>query len=240
MGTASITSAVSGQTLTAAFYNTNLNNILNQLNGNVDATNLADAAVTTAKIAAGAVTFIKLSASGNYGPWTGAWEFDSAVNFDGAVDFDSTVDLTGATILGATPFVFEGATANDFETSVAVVDPTADRTLTIPDEDVNLGEQVVKVWGRVSYSGGTPTLDDSFNVTSIGDTGVGLLTVTIATDFASVNYAIAPGVNRDDAGDGAVITYFSQAAGSFVLSIENLSSAAIDPTNLGFKATGNL
>ena len=29
--------------------------------------------------------------------------------------------------------VFEGATANDFETTVQVVDPTADRTITIPD-----------------------------------------------------------------------------------------------------------
>jgi len=187
MGTASITSAVSGQTLTAAFYNTNLNNILNQLNGNMDATNLADAAVTTAKIAAAAVTFVKLSASANYGPWTGAWEFDGVVNFDGAVDFDSTVDFTGATILGATPFVFEGATADAFETSLAIVDPTADRIITFPDEDVNLGQQVVKGW--CVWAGAT-TITDSFNV----DTGTGLtenaagdVTIPWDVDFATAN-----------------------------------------------------
>ena len=29
---------------------------------------------------------------------------------------------------------FEGSTANDFETTLTVTDPTADRTITIPDE----------------------------------------------------------------------------------------------------------
>lgn len=45
----------------------------------------------------------------------------------------STLDVSGKTILGGVPLVFEGATANDFETSVAVTDPTADRTFTIPN-----------------------------------------------------------------------------------------------------------
>ena len=42
-------------------------------------------------------------------------------------------NFTSAVLQGATPLVFEGATANDFETSLAVVDPTADRTITLPD-----------------------------------------------------------------------------------------------------------
>ena len=37
------------------------------------------------------------------------------------------------TIQGATPFVMEGATVDGYQTSVAVTDPTADRTVTIPD-----------------------------------------------------------------------------------------------------------
>ena len=36
-------------------------------------------------------------------------------------------------VLTKTGVVFEGATANDFETSLLVTDPTADRTLTLPD-----------------------------------------------------------------------------------------------------------
>ena len=39
--------------------------------------------------------------------------------------------LTGGTITGS--LTFEGATANDFETTLAVTDPTADRTITLPD-----------------------------------------------------------------------------------------------------------
>ena len=42
--------------------------------------------------------------------------------------------FTGAVTLGnAASLVFEGATDNDFETTLAVTDPTADRTLTLPN-----------------------------------------------------------------------------------------------------------
>lgn len=42
--------------------------------------------------------------------------------------------VTGELLIGtAGSLVFEGTTANDFETTVAVTDPTADRTITLPD-----------------------------------------------------------------------------------------------------------
>lgn len=42
--------------------------------------------------------------------------------------------VTGALEIGAAgSLVFEGSTANDFETTLAVVDPTADRTITLPN-----------------------------------------------------------------------------------------------------------
>lgn len=53
-----------------------------------------------------------------------------------------------------------------------------------------------RFWAYVTVSGGTPTLAASFNVTSITDTGPGLLTVTIATDFATANWACAVNVER--------------------------------------------
>jgi len=43
----------------------------------------------------------------------------------------TTVDSTAINVQNA--FVFEGATADDFETTLTVVDPTADRTVTLPD-----------------------------------------------------------------------------------------------------------
>ena len=43
------------------------------------------------------------------------------------------VTATGAVFAGGNPLVFEGATANDFETTFAITDPTADRTITFQD-----------------------------------------------------------------------------------------------------------
>lgn len=39
--------------------------------------------------------------------------------------------------------VFEGATADGFESTVSVTDPTADNTITIPDISFNLGDRVI-------------------------------------------------------------------------------------------------
>ena len=44
-----------------------------------------------------------------------------------------TIDSNGIT--------FEGATDDDFETTLNVIDPTADRTITLPDEDGTLASQ---------------------------------------------------------------------------------------------------
>jgi len=55
---------------------------------------------------------------------------------------------------------------------------------------------VIKHWYRVTVSGGTPTLQQSYNVTSITDTATGQLTVTIATDYSSAGYCILHGCER--------------------------------------------
>ena len=51
-----------------------------------------------------------------------------------------TITTLTATALALTDssIVFEGATADDFETTLTVVDPTADRTITIPNESGTL------------------------------------------------------------------------------------------------------
>jgi hypothetical protein len=70
---------------------------------------------------------------------TGTTVHTGATTFTGAVVFSSTVSgLTNITLdtptINSPVIVYEGATANDFETTLAVVDPTADRTLTFPDK----------------------------------------------------------------------------------------------------------
>ncbi|MFN9904288.1 MAG: hypothetical protein ACK55Z_37040, partial [bacterium] len=54
-----------------------------------------------------------------------------------AITTVTSATLTSPTITGAVfndgSVVFEGATADAFETTLAVTDPTADRTITLPD-----------------------------------------------------------------------------------------------------------
>ncbi len=47
--------------------------------------------------------------------------------------FTGTMDDTGVVLSGASPLVFEGATDDGYETTLAFTDPTADRTITVPN-----------------------------------------------------------------------------------------------------------
>jgi len=49
--------------------------------------------------------------------------------------FDSSAVTALGVLSGASPVIMEGATANDYETTIAVADPTADRTVTLADAD---------------------------------------------------------------------------------------------------------
>jgi len=58
------------------------------------------------------------------------------VTIDGVLIKDGVATFQTA---AGSPLVFEGATADAFETTFAITDPTADRTITFPDADVTLG-----------------------------------------------------------------------------------------------------
>lgn len=57
-------------------------------------------------------------------------------------------------------------------------------------------DSFTRFWAMVTVSGGTPTLQSSFNVTSITDTGTGLLTVTFTTAFTTANWTCEASVER--------------------------------------------
>ena len=63
--------------------------------------------------------------------WTSG---SGTVTESGTRFFSGLIDLSGAVLQGGTPLVFEGATADAFETSLAFTDPTADRTITVPNQ----------------------------------------------------------------------------------------------------------
>lgn len=86
------------------------------------------------------------------------------------------------TVTVPTSIVFEGATANDFETTLTVIDPDADRTISLPNASGtvavfdDLGNLIVP--GNLTVSGDTTTLntatvlvEDNIFVLSSGATG---------------------------------------------------------------------
>ncbi len=90
---------------------------------------------------------------------------------------------------------------------------------------------VAKMWAYVTVSGGTPSLDASYNVTSITDTSAGNVTVTIATDFSSANYcAVAQALTAGATANMATVKT-GQAAGSLIVRTA-LSSTGADTDNI--------
>jgi hypothetical protein len=61
MALVTLTSASVGEVIRAAFWNAELGKIINQVNGNLDTTNIKDNSVTAAKIASSAVTEAKIN-----------------------------------------------------------------------------------------------------------------------------------------------------------------------------------
>jgi len=94
-----------------------------------------------------------------------------------------------------------------------------------------------KCWAFVTYSAGTPTLTSNYNITSITDTGVGLLTVTIATDFSSANWAALLNVRADSTTTPAT-RYASHAAGSILLVVLD-GPSTVDPESFSFMGLGD-
>lgn len=104
-----------------------------------------------------------------------------------------------------------------------------------------------RFWAYVTVSGGTPTLAASFNVTSITDTGPGLLTVTIATDFASANWSCSVTVERAATALGvgnirlATIRNAGQAAGTILVECFDetpITALQVDPAAWHVKGFG--
>ena len=77
---------------------------------------------------------------------------DAGVTVEGVKIEDGVATFQTA---AGSPLVFEGATANAYETTFAITDPTADRTITFPDADITLGaslDNTPSFWASGGYS----------------------------------------------------------------------------------------
>ena len=111
---------------------------------------------------------------------------------------------------------FEGATANDFETTITLTDPTADRTLTLPD-------------GTFTFSGAAAAITDNRLVR--GDGGVaGLQESTISvTDAGEMTNTSQPSFSTTNS--GAQNDFTNNVSTTVILDTEVFDQGADFATN---------
>jgi hypothetical protein len=123
----------------------------------------------------------------------------------------SNKTLTSPVITGAVfndgSIVFEGATANDFETTLAITDPTADRTITLPDATgtVALAADVAALSGAIftgAVSGTSLTLSGDLTVNGTTTT-INSTTITVDDKNIELGSVVSP---TDAGADGGGLT----------------------------------
>jgi hypothetical protein len=155
----------------------------------------------------------------------------------------TTTTIDSATIAIQNAFVFEGATADAFETTLTVTDPTEDRTLTLPDAtDTLVGKATTDTLTNKSISLGSNTVTSTLAQlnTAVSDADV----ASLAGSETLTNKTIALGSNTVSgtlAQFNTAVTDadFASLAGSETLSNKTLSSA-IATTALTLNATAEL
>ena len=145
------------------------------------------------------------------------------INLDYFMDADSTTNPQfGSNIK------FEGATANAFETTLEVTDPTADRTITLPDASgtvvlANSSTGAVTISGDLTVSGTTTTI----NSTTINATTGLVFEGTTANDYETTISVIDPTADR--------AIEFPNVSGT-VVTTGNLSATGATSAELGYLA----
>lgn len=96
---------------------------------------------------------------------------------------------------------------------------------------------VAKFWAQVTGAG-TPALTTNYNVTSVADTNVGRMTVTIGTDFSSANWCCqVTTFTTATTGDEGIPNINAKAAGTVEVGNRIITPALADP-NVGYDCVG--
>jgi hypothetical protein len=99
-------------------------------------------------------------------------------------------------------------------------------------------EGVAKAWGFVNFSGGTPSLDDSYGVTSIADTAAGRITVTLSRTMANTTYAVVATALRND--EDNFCTVHTLTTTTFVVDVRDASDGGREDVGFTFVVFGTL
>lgn len=97
-----------------------------------------------------------------------------------------------------------------------------------------------KSWGRANVSGGTPVVQQSYNLTSITDSGPGLLTWNIGTDFSTNAWAGNPSCEEVGGSNYSSQWQLSQIGTGAATAVQrNTSGTATDPASWHFVGFGD-
>jgi hypothetical protein len=114
----------------------------------------------------------------------------------------TTTQVDTVTMNAANAVIFEGATPDNYETTLTIIDPTADRTITLPDET-----------GTVHTSGGSIVIPNEANIGSAGDADAIAIAANGVVTFSQIPVLPANSIDSDYYVDGSIDTAH-YAAGS--------------------------
>tara|TARA_Y100001938_G_scaffold127317_1_gene180057 strand:+ start:1319 stop:5032 length:3714 start_codon:yes stop_codon:yes gene_type:complete len=153
------------------------------------------------------------------------------LNFEGGNNITTTVSNNNIKVdLDASPnvtsLIFEGSTADSFETTLTVADPTADRTITIPDvSDTLVGVAATQTLTNKTLT--TPTIN-KINGTNI-------------TLDASGDISLDAGGNDIKLKDsGNIFGQFTNSSGELVIKSSSSATSALTFSGANVTAEGNL
>ena len=194
--------------------------------GTVTSTMIANATIANADISASAEIAVSKLANGSARQLLQTASNGTDVEFTDNVDIPGTLDVTGvatfdstSTFVGNATFngdiIFEGSTADDFETTLTVTDPTADRTITLPDATTTVAGLAVAQSFTKAQRGSVVSLTDA---------------ATIAVDLSlGNNFSVTRAGNRtlgaptnQTAGQSGVIVVTQDSTGSRTLAYNSV------------------
>jgi hypothetical protein len=130
----------------------------------------------------------------------------------------TTTQVNTVTMNAANALIFEGATADDYETTLTITDPTADRTITLPDET-----------GTVHTSGGSIVIPNAANIGSAGDADAIAIAANGVVTFSQIPVLPANSIDSDYYVDGSIDTahYAAGSVDTTALGADSVTAAKI-------------
>jgi hypothetical protein len=135
----------------------------------------------------------------------------------------------GGTLAADRTFTVTAATKSDMQTA------TSSTTAVTPAQAQN-HPGAAKAWVNFTVSGTTPTVKDSYNVTSVARQGVGIYRVTFTTSFANTNYGYVATAGLNTAGTFAMVCNLADTpnknTGSCDFEFRKITNAVDEPADV--------